>query len=157
MVEVRRLDQGDLALLRDLNRLFAEVFGEPEVYAEHLPADSYCEGILARDEVILLVALDGERVIGGIGAYMLHKFEQARREIFIYDLAVAQNRRREGIATALLRKTQRLAHDLGAWAVFVQADVIPEDEPARALYRKHAVEEITALHFDLPPLTSDSD
>jgi aminoglycoside 3-N-acetyltransferase I len=31
------------------------------------------------------------------------------------------------------------------------ADIVPEDEPARALYRKLACEEITALHFDIAP------
>jgi hypothetical protein len=35
-----------------------------------------------------LVAIEGEKVIGGLVAYELDKFERMRREIYIYDLAV---------------------------------------------------------------------
>ena len=101
--------------------------------------------------MLAVVALEGERVIGGITAYLLRKFEQARSEIYIYDLAVAEQSRRRGVATALIDEVRRIARERGAWTIFVQADVIPEDEPARALYRKLAVDEITALHFDIAP------
>ena len=45
----------------------------------------------------------------------------------------------------------RIARAVGAWTVIVQADVFDEDEPARALYRKYAFEEIMAHHFDIKP------
>tara|TARA_B100000678_G_scaffold246627_1_gene219546 strand:- start:669 stop:1124 length:456 start_codon:yes stop_codon:yes gene_type:complete len=151
MAQVRRLGPGDLAMVRALNALFAQVFGEPETYLAAPPPDDYVHDLLADPSVILLAALEGERVVGGIGAYALRKFEQARREVYIYDLAVAEDRRRQGIATALIAETRRIARETGAWTVFVQADTVPEDEPARALYRKLAREEITALHFDIAP------
>mgnify|MGYP001485134501 CR=1 FL=1 len=151
MAQVRLLGPGDLADFRALNALFAEVFGEPETYAAAPPSDEYASGLLGDASVILLVARDGRRVIGGLGGYVLRKFERARSEIYIYDLAVAGDRRREGIATALIEETRRIAREIGAWTIFVQADVLPEDEPARALYRKLASDEITALHFDIAP------
>jgi aminoglycoside 3-N-acetyltransferase I len=127
------------------------VFDEGETYTGHPPSDAYCEDLLARSEVLLFVALAGERLIGGLAAYLLPKFEQARSEIYIYDLAVDEDWRRKGVATALIGEVRRIGRDAGAWTIFVQADVIPEDEPARALYRKLASEEITALHFDIAP------
>jgi aminoglycoside 3-N-acetyltransferase I len=36
-------------------------------------------------------------VVGGIAAYELKKFEQERSEIYIYDLAVASEHRREAL------------------------------------------------------------
>ncbi|OYW46927.1 MAG: hypothetical protein B7Z33_00705 [Sphingomonadales bacterium 12-68-11] len=131
--------------------MFGEVFAEPETYTGHPPDDAYCNDLLARDEVLLLAATEGDRVIGGLAAYVLPKFEQARREIYIYDLAVSEDSRRRGVATALIGEVRRIGRASGAWTIFVQADIVPEDAPARALYRKLACEEITALHFDIAP------
>ena len=46
--------------------------------------------------------MDGNEVIGGLAAYELDKFEQDRREIYIYDLAVSEQYRRRRIATSLI-------------------------------------------------------
>ena len=85
-------------------------------------------------------------VVGGIAAYELHKFEQERSEIYIYDLAVAAAHRREGIATALILELKKIAAARGAYVVFVQAD--PGDVPAIALYTKLGTRE-DVLHFDI--------
>lgn len=148
---VRRLGEGDLAGLRALNRLFAEVFEEPESYAANPPDDAYAAAQLKRPGTVLLLAQEEGEVIGGLAGYILPKFEQARSEFYIYDLGVAEKLRRRGVATALIEEARRVAREAGAWTVFVQADTVPEDEPARALYRKLASEEITALHFDIAP------
>jgi aminoglycoside 3-N-acetyltransferase I len=93
-----------------------------------------------------LVALKAGEVVGGIAAYELKKFEQERSEIYIYDLAVAEAHRREGIATALIQKLKELALTRGAYVIFVQADY--GDEPAIALYSKLGIRE-EVLHFDI--------
>ena len=115
------------------------------------PGDEYLRELLDKPHVIVLAAVAGGEVVGGILAYELPKLEQARSEIYIYDLAVAERWRRRGVASALIGEVRRIGRERGAWTIFVQADIIPEDEPARALYRKLAVEEITALHFDITP------
>lgn len=150
-VTVRRLGPNDLAAFRAMNALFAEVFDEPDQYAARAPDDAYALALLARPEVILLVAEQADRIVGALAGYELAKFEQARSELYIYDLAVLESARRQGVATALIDETRAIARERGAWTVFVQADTVPEDEPARRLYRKLASEEITALHFDIAP------
>jgi aminoglycoside 3-N-acetyltransferase I len=151
MFTVSRLRPGDTAVLRRLNELFGEVFGDRETYLGNPPDDAYCEALLAKPQVILIVAQSGGRVVGGLAAYELVKFEQARSEIYIYDLAVAEGMRRLGIATSLIEALRAIARECGAWTIFVQADIAPEDEPAIALYRKMCVSEETALHFDIAP------
>jgi aminoglycoside 3-N-acetyltransferase I len=79
---------------------------------------------------------------------VLPKFEQARSELYIYDLAVAEAKRRRGIATALIRALQQLAAERGIWVAFVQADL--GDDAAIALYTKLGVRE-DVLHFDIAP------
>lgn len=145
--EVRRLDPSDLPLLRELNALFAEVFGERDTYLGNAPDDDYCRSILADPNIILLVALAEGRVVGGLGGYRLRKFEQPRSEIYIYDLAVAESHRRQGLATALIETLQDIAAARGAWVIFVQAD--HGDDPAVALYTKLGTRE-DVMHFDIP-------
>ena len=77
----------------------------------------------------------------------MQKFEQERSEIYIYDLAVAPEHRREGIATALIQKLKQLAVVRAACVIFVQADVC--DGPAVALYSKLGARE-DVLSFDIP-------
>lgn len=151
MISATRLDKRDLAGFRAMNAVFSEGFGEPENYAAHPPSDDYAARWLANpDHFGVLGLVDGEPV-GAIAGYILRKFETERAEAYIYDLAVLEEHRRKGIATAMIHEVRRIAREAGAWTVFVQADTIPEDEPARALYRSLASEEITALHFDIVP------
>lgn len=134
-----------------MNSLFGAVFEDHASYGANPPDDSYADSLLARRDTVLLLAEAGGDAIGALAGYILPKYEQARSELYIYDLAVVEAWRRRGVATALIDETRAIARKAGGWTVFVQADTIPEDEPARALYRKLASEEITALHFDIAP------
>src|SRR5215213_3058298 len=145
-VMLRRLTPADVPLLRQLSAVFGEAFAESETYAGAPPSDAYLEGLLAKEHVIVLVALAGEEVFGGLVAYELDKFERARREVYIYDLAVRAEHRRQGIATALIARLGEVAAQRGAWVISVQADY--GDDPAIALYEKLGVRE-AVLHFDI--------
>ena len=145
-VTLHRLAPADVPLLRKLNALFGNAFAEPETYTAEPPSDAYLEGLLAKEHVIALVALAGEEVLGGLVAYELDKFERARREFYIYDLAVAAEHRRRRIATALIEHLREIAAGRGGWVIYVQAD--HGDDPAIALYGKLGVRE-DVLHFDI--------
>lgn len=143
---VRRLCPGDLAGIRALNALYSDAFGEPENYADLPPPDDWLLARLDDPAVIALVAEDAGCVVGALTGYILPKLEQARSEIYIYDLAVAESHRRQGIATALIDALQPIAREAGAWVIYVQADY--GDEPAVALYTKLGERE-DVLHFDI--------
>jgi len=146
---VRRLGAADLAAMHGLLSLFSEVFDDAESYDARRPDAGYLEALLGRDTFIALVAEENGQVIGGLAAYQLHKFEQARSEFYIYDLAVAESHRRRGIATALIRELQAIAAEAGGWVIFVQADTGEEDAAAIALYSRLGTRE-EVLHFDIP-------
>lgn len=124
------------------------MFEDPTSYASAPPDDNYVARLLGSDGVIAVVAESREEVVGALVGYVLPKLEQDRSEIYIYDLAVAADRRREGIATALIAEVQRIAAATGAWVVYVQAD--QDDDPAIALYESLGTRE-EVLHFDIPP------
>jgi aminoglycoside 3-N-acetyltransferase I len=137
----------DLPVLKALLRVFGEAFGEPDTYGAHVPDDAYLCGLLGKPHFIALAALAGDDVVGGLAAYVLEKFEQARSEVYIYDLAVLEPHRRKGVATGLIRTLQRIAKERGAYVIYVQAD--PPDEPAIKLYESLGERE-EVLHFDIP-------
>ncbi|HXG99651.1 MAG TPA: GNAT family N-acetyltransferase [Sphingomicrobium sp.] len=146
-MEIRRLREFDLAELKAMNRLFAEVFDEPEIYLPG-PPDAYLERLAGRDEFIALAASIEGKLAGGLVAYELIKLEQQRSEIYVYDLAVHDAFRRRGVATSLIEALKAIARECGAWMIFVQAD--PPDAPAVALYEGLGRRE-DVLHFDISP------
>lgn len=146
--EIRLLGAGDAALMAALNALFGSVFDDPDSYASAPPDPLYLARLLRGEQFIAIVALQGDRVVGGLAAYVLPKFEQVRNEIYLYDLAVAANCRRQGIATALIAALQEEAAVRNAWVVYVQAD--PGDDAAIALYTALGTRE-DVLHFDMVP------
>ena len=143
----KQLGADDLLSARALLAVFGEAFGEPDAYGAHPPTDAYLARLLGKPTVLTLVALDGNVVLGGLLAYELEKLEQARSEIYIYDLAVAEAHRRQGVATGLIRTLGKIAKQRGAWAMFVQAD--RTDPPAIRLYETLGTRE-DVHHFDIP-------
>ncbi|WP_443749907.1 AAC(3)-I family aminoglycoside N-acetyltransferase [Asticcacaulis solisilvae] len=144
--DIRRLGPGDLAAYRAAMVLFGRVFDDPESFGAAPPSDDYVRALLSRDTFILLVAEEAEAMTGALAAYVLPKFEQARSEVYIYDLAVDADRRRKGVATALIERLKPEAAAQEAWVIFVQADY--GDDPAIALYEKLGVRE-DVMHFDI--------
>lgn len=146
-IEIRRLGSDDGERMRELNALFETVFGDA-AYRVAKPDDDYLRRMLGRDEIIALAGYSEDVLVGGLVAYVLDKLEQDRSEIYIYDLAVAEAYRRQGIAIALVAELQGFAIAFRAWVIYVQADY--GDEPAIALYEKLGTRE-DVMHFDIAP------
>ena len=141
-------ERSTLATLKELLRVFAEAFEDYASYQSAVPSDGYLSKLLAREDFIPLVAVADGKVVGGLAAYVLHKFEQERSEIYIYDLAVLEEYRRQHIATGLINKLREIARERGAWVIYVQAD--HGDDPAIKLYESLGTRE-DVLHFDIEP------
>jgi len=147
-VDVRVLGGDEVAALRVMLSMFGDAFDDRPAYLSAQPDDAYLGRLLASDAFVAIAAADGPEVVGGLAAYVLTKFEQARSELYIYDLAVSASHRRRGVATALIDALKRLAKARGVYVIFVQADA--GDDPAIALYTKLGRRE-DVLHFDIAP------
>ena len=143
---VRELTDDDIDLFRELLTVFGQAFDDLDTYTSAQPGTTYLRKLLGGDQFIALAAIEDDAVIGGLAAYELPKFEQARSEIYIYDLAVASHHRRKGVATALINELRAIGTARGAYVIYVQAD--PPDMPAVALYTKLGIRE-DVLHFDI--------
>jgi aminoglycoside 3-N-acetyltransferase I len=116
---IRELQRQDVALMNAMMVMFADSFGDADTYTSALPGKNYLERLLGSKHFIALVALAGKTVVGGLTAYELQKYEQERSEIYIYDLAVAADCRRQGIATALMSQLKAIAVSRGVYVIFV--------------------------------------
>src|SRR4051812_41260835 len=143
-----RLERSDVARLKQLLAVFGEAFADRATYQGAVPTDAYLELFLADERCITLVAMDGGELAGGLVAYELVKFEQERKEFYIYDLAVKETHRRRGLATGLIVTLKAIARARGAYVIYVQAD--HGDDAAIALYEKLGLRE-DVLHFDIDP------
>jgi aminoglycoside 3-N-acetyltransferase I len=150
---VRALTGADVASLRLMLNLFGEAFADRETYTARQPNDEYLHGLLSSETFLAIAAFDGAAVIGGLAGYFLPKFERARSEFYIYDLAVDAAHRRQGLATAMIEELKRTAAARGAYVIFVQADY--GDDPAVALYTKLGQRE-DVMHFDIAMSEDDS-
>lgn len=147
-VGIKLLNGDDIELMRGMLAMFGAAFGDQSTYTANQPDDAYLARLLSNRDFIAIAASREGKVVGGLAAYVLNKFEQARSEVYIYDLAVDAGCRRQGIATRLIREVQQAATARGTYVVFVQADY--QDEPAVALYTKLGKRE-DVLHFDIEP------
>lgn len=147
--EIRVLGAQDAATARAMLHLFGRAFDDVPTYSGAQPDDGYLRHLLDSDTFVAIVALADTQVIGALAGYVLPKFEQARAEFYIYDLAVDEAWRRRGVATGMIQRLQQLARERGIYVIFVQAD--HGDDPAIALYTKLGVRE-DVLHFDIAPL-----
>jgi aminoglycoside 3-N-acetyltransferase I len=144
--EYKQLSGTDIFLLKELLRVFAEAFEDIHTYQSAIPSDAYLQSLLSKPHFLVVVAMNGNEVVGGLAAYELEKFEQDRREIYIYDLAVSESHRRKGIATRLINELRHIAKQRKAYVVFVQAD--QGDIPAIRLYESLGIKE-DVHHFDI--------
>lgn len=141
-----QLTQQDAPKLQKLNELFGAVFDDADNYQAHPPSSNYLADFLAQEQHIVLVAEHDSQIVGGLVAYCLTKFEQQRKEIYLYDLAVSTHHQRQGIGKILMNELRAVAKSLGAYIVFVQAD---EGDDGVAFYESlHPVENLRTRSFD---------
>lgn len=139
-------DSIGLEQMKQVNELYADAFKEVEMYRQRRPSDNYLLEQLVKDHVIVCTAVVEDKVIGALTAYVFDKLERETAEMYVYDIAVDENCRRQKTATRLLEFLFRQAGEIDVSAIFIQAD--KEDKPAVALYESLGAKE-EVFHFDI--------
>ena len=122
MTPVRTLSGADLTPMREMLTMFGHAFDAPPPTPSARPTTPTCAACSTARPSWRWRRSTARGFIGGLAGYVLPKFEQARSELYIYDLAVDAAHRRRGVATALISEVQRLAAARGVYVIFVQAD-----------------------------------
>ncbi len=113
-MEIRRLRPGDEAVVREL--------------AEREPQTR----VLADERTIFLAAFEAGEAVGFVLAHELLRRHGDPAQLFVYELGVDENWRRQGIGTALWRALGQLARERGLTGGFLLTN--ESNEPAMRLY-----------------------
>ena len=120
------------------------------VYEERVRplSDDYVDALLARADFWAFAAVEGDEPVGGIIAHVLPMTRSPSRELFVYDVAVREDRQRRGIGRAMLVELVAQAGREGLESVFVA--VADEDVHATDFYRAvgGAASPVTMFSFD---------
>lgn len=121
-MDVRRLGVRDVeAVLRA-----RPLFDEP-------PDPSAVEAYLRDERNVFLLAEEGVESVGFLRGTELGQLKSSRRQMFLYEIAVAENSRRRGVGRALIERLLRDCRERDFEEVFVFTD--PSNEAAVRLYR----------------------
>jgi ribosomal protein S18 acetylase RimI-like enzyme len=96
-------------------------------------APAHAGELLADPHTLFLVAFEGGRTVGFVLAYELLRRHGDPSKLFVYEIEVAAEYRRRGIAKALMRELAHLAHERGIRRGWVLTD--RTNQAAMALYR----------------------
>ena len=135
-MKIRRLRDGDdqaaVRVIEDLKFPMDQTMGvsvDPE----------YMRTFLADDRHYFVAAYLDEQPVGYIFGYLVARFDGRRPSMFVYEVAVVEEHRRQGIGRALIEEVKRLAKADGCGKMFVPTN--RSNEAAMALYRSTGGEE----------------
>lgn len=127
--EIKKLKPTEVSLAKEL----IVMFGFDDESEHHVfSSDEYVRKMLGRDDFHVIVALENERLIGGLTAYEMKMFKRETTEMFLYEIEVAEAQRQKGIGKALIEFLKQICAQKGIVEMFVGTE--KENFPARKLY-----------------------
>lgn len=112
-MKVRRLGTEDSQLGVEAIRLLKAPDGYP------IPSAAYLFEFLSRVENVLIVAMDGGFPVGYIVAYMLDRIDRNQPMMFLYEVGVAESRRRQGIGKLMIGELKAICREADVMKMWV--------------------------------------
>lgn len=103
---------------------------------------SYLHSYLAKRENFLIVALEEDRPIGFLIAYLLDRADRDQQMMLLYEISVDSSHRRKEAAKGMVRLLKKFCRDLDVMKMWVYTN--RSNEPAVNLYRSCDGEEATS-------------
>ena len=127
---------------KELLLIFNEVFENSGT----LPSEAYLAALLDRVDFKVLVALVGEKVVGGLTVHVLPNYYEEKPMAYIYDVGIDPPFQRKGIGNSLISEVCRYCKENGFAEAYVEAEA--DDLEAIRFYRKTKyTDEVGAIHF----------
>lgn len=148
MIQIKQLESAqDAMLFESLLQVFAQVFEREDFMS---PSMAYLQSLLTNKNLVVYVALQEGKVLGGLTAYELPMYNTEGVEMFLYDIGVKLEFQRKGMGKALLQALQNHCQEKGIGSLFVSAD--EEDTHALDFYRNTGGKEDKVRHYsyDIP-------
>lgn len=125
--EIKKLEPNEIGLAHELILLFGFEGGN-----RALPSAEYTAEMMARNDFHVIVALENNRLIGGLTAYEMKMFKRETTEMFLYEIEVEAFHRQQGVGKALIEFLKQICREKGIVEMFVGTE--KDNSAARALY-----------------------
>lgn len=143
IIEIKKLIPKDLDQFTALIRVFKQVFEWEDL---PFPTRKHLQKVLANPYVIVLIAKADQKVVGGLTAHLLDRYNSENPSAYVYDLAVLPDFQRNGIGSKLMTSLLDYGASHGFQEVFVQTET--NDCQAVNFYRSTPItSELQATHF----------
>ena len=130
-MQIVRLTASDVSRARELLRLFVEGDGRA---LDVEPTDDYLRGLLGDSTFHMVVAVVDGQLVGGLTGYELPMFKKEVREMFFYEIGVADEHQNRGVGTRLVEELKKICRERGIKEIFVSTD--NDNASANRLYQK---------------------
>lgn len=131
-MNVRRATTQDVEALQHLIAAMNREQGDPD---DGLPTSAIERDLIGQDSNIVFVAeADNNSLAGYVTAHRTYETAHAEHGLYVGDLYVAPDHRRNGVARALLAALARHGHITGARHLWLTAK--PDNTAAHAFYRR---------------------
>lgn len=128
-IEIKKLDSSDVHLAEELILMFGFSEGSRhQIYS----STEYVRKMLAKDDFHVIVALENDKLVGGLTAYEMMMFKRETTEMFLYEIEVAEDFQRKGIGKALIEFLKKICEEKGIVEIFVGTE--DDNFAARKLY-----------------------
>ena len=142
-ISIEKLQSTDIKKFTELIGLFENVF---EMKNFQIPDEIYLQRLLENEAFFVFVALENNKVAGGLTSYILQQYYSKSPLVYIFDLAVKTEFQRQGIGKMLISANNNYCSIIGAEAVMVQADDV--DDYAIKFYHSTGGRAQKVIHFD---------
>jgi aminoglycoside 3-N-acetyltransferase I len=129
-VEIRILYSNEAERFNELIKVFETAF-EMEEFKK--PSSEHLQKLLSNENFVVIVALNGNKVIAGLTIYLLCQYYSVKPLAYLYDIAVSNEYQRKGIGKALVKFAKDYCKKNEIDQIFVQADI--DDDYAIDFYR----------------------
>lgn len=142
-IEIKKLLSNNLDEFTALINVFKHIFEWENL---SLPNRMHLQRVLANPHLIVLIAKTDQKVVGGLTAHVLDRYDSEKPLVYVYDLAVLPDLQRKGIGRQLMTALLDYGATNGFKEVFVQTET--DDWQAVNFYRSTPISsELQATHF----------
>jgi aminoglycoside 3-N-acetyltransferase I len=128
--EIKMLNEQTAGKFLELLRVFRQTFDTGKIY---FTRHHHLRKLVDDPHFIVLVAMQNERVVGGLTAHVLANYTNPQPAVYLYDLAVHPDHQRQGVGKKLVAALIEYCTAKGYAEIFVQAEA--DDKEAIRFYR----------------------
>ena len=132
MVEVRELKEASQRALDDINTLLPQLRTHTDDKSEHSATLEELSQVTQSTNVVLVVAMDSERIVGMASLYIMQKF--SKKVASVEDVVVSSDFRGQKLGERVMEKIIACARERGVKTLYLTSR--PDRVAAQGLYKK---------------------